>query len=175
MHLLFFYLYKRSLLIFDDIIKLINQIIEMTFSCDQHMTETIDWERKLMKLVAFAIMCSTRTWLGMKKEGNYSWKFSNTILAIKIRTALKCHISLNFDRSGMIFFLQNSHLQNIYQMRPSRFLYLYPFRNECWMKKTFAFCKCGGQFFVCSWMEHWHIASNVLNKAGYTATKVACG
>ena len=88
-----------------------------------------------------------------------------TILAIKIRTALKCHNLLNFDCSEMTIF-QNSHLQKIYQMRPSWFLYLYPFRNESQMKKTFAFCKCGGQFFVCSWkMVHWRIALNVFKKS----------
>ena len=35
-------------------------------------------------------------------------------------------------------------LRVIYQMRPSWFLYLYLFRNENRMKKTFAFCKRGG-------------------------------
>ena len=30
------------------------------------------------------------------------------------------------------------------------------------MKKTFAFCKWGGQIFVCLWeMVHWRIAPNV--------------
>ena len=69
--------------------------------------------------------------------------FSFTILAINKSTALKCPNSLIFNHREMIFFLQNLHLRKIYQMRPSWFLYLYSFRNESQMNKTFAFCKCG--------------------------------
>ena len=72
----------------------------------------------------------------------YFHKRPSTILAINIRTALKCHNLLNFNRREMIFF-QNSRLRKIYQMRPSWFLYLYSFRNKSQMNKTFAFCKCG--------------------------------
>ena len=72
---------------------------------------------------------------GERERGKFS-------LAMNLRTLLKCHKSLNFNRTEMIFF-QNSHLRKIYQMRPSWFLYLYSFRNESQMNKTFAFCKCG--------------------------------
>ena len=35
----------------------------------------------------------------------------STILAINIRTALNCHNLLDFNRSGIFFFFQNSHLR----------------------------------------------------------------
>ena len=81
-------------------------------------------------------------------------KCQATILAIDIRTALKCHNSLNFDSREMIFFFQNLHLRKIYQMRPSWFLYRFVSSQ---MNKTFAFL----QYCMCGWANLSQLMKNV--------------
>ena len=93
---------------------------------------------KMMKTLVYAYLMRKQVrgrWTGRARitrrfKQVFNFFHLTTILAINIRTALKCHNSLRFNRRVMIFFLQNLHLQKIYQMRLSWFLCLYSFRNE---------------------------------------------